>query len=291
MVFDGGSGQPITSKLIVASIPAIPNPRVLVEFGTGQQTPITNVSAATYSQQQQALFGIWDWNFSGSTGWNAKMSTQYAAMPTSTTAVAGTGALVQQTITSYSSSTDYRTVSANPICWAGTITAGCSTNTNYGWYLSLPTGYANPNDVDLPTAVQNTAAPTPAVYEQVIYNPVLVDGAFVVNTTIPPTGSLTTCSTTAAGGWTMGIDPSSGGALSTSFFNSTSTNTSVSGLGTGATGSASAINSGGKFYLLVQTPPAPANCTANCPVGGPTTLQVTPPPGTGGDRITWIERR
>jgi type IV pilus assembly protein PilY1 len=288
-IYTTSSGQPITSKLIVASVPATPNARVLVEFGTGQQVPFTTTSAATYSQQQQYLYGVWDWNM---TGWNAKLSTQYATMPVSTGAVSGITKLVQQTITSYSGTTDYRTLSSNTICWAGITTTGCSTNNNYGWYLALTTGYANSADVNLPSATQSTTKPTPAVYEQVIYSPVLADGAFVVNTTIPATGSLATCSTTAAGGWTMGIDPASGGSIP--FFSSSNisntTTSNISGLGLSASGSVSTVNSGNNVYVLLQTPP-PANCTANCSGNGITVKQVIPNAATGGNRLTWIQRR
>ena len=59
-------GQPITTQLVVAA--GSPSPgtqrQVMVLFGTGQKTGITNTSAATYAGGTQALYGVWDWNLS-----------------------------------------------------------------------------------------------------------------------------------------------------------------------------------------------------------------------------------
>src|ERR1022692_1996968 len=100
----GGQLQPITTKLVVASVMSTAaNPRVLVEFGTGQQTVFTNTAPATYSTSQQYLIGVWDWNMSA---WNSTTSSvKYDTLPGTTTPVApssalsGLGQLQQQTIT------------------------------------------------------------------------------------------------------------------------------------------------------------------------------------------------
>ena len=44
------------------------------------------------------------------------------------------------------------------------------------------------------------------------------DGAFIVNTTIPSTSNLATCASSGAGGWTMAINPATGGSFTGSFF-------------------------------------------------------------------------
>jgi type IV pilus assembly protein PilY1 len=286
-IFTTGSGQPITSKVIVALVPSTPSTRVMVEFGTGQQTQFSNTAGVTYSSTQQYLYGVWDWNL---TAWNANNSTQFGALPSSgfpaPSALAGTTFLVPQTITSSSSTTDYRTVSSNPICWADT--AACSGSRQYGWYLALASGYETGNansgsvDVNLPTATPSASAPSVPVYEQVIYNPVLAAGAFIVNTTIPSTNSLANCNPTSAGGWTMAIDPATGGAFTKSFFNSTTTNTTqvVNGIALNGTGTPSLVTSGNSTYLVTQTV-----------AGNGAIVPVTPPAGTSGKRLTWTEKR
>jgi type IV pilus assembly protein PilY1 len=120
------------------------------------------------------------------------------------------------------------------------------------------------------------------VYEQEIYNPLLSDGAFIVNTTIPPTNSLASCTATTAGGWTMAINPATGGAFTTAFFNSTTTNTSLvtNGLALSGTGTPSLVTSGSKTFLVTQTV-----------AGTGAVTQVNPPAGTSGKRLSWIERR
>src|ERR1019366_10441010 len=93
---------------------------------------------------------------------------------------------------------------------------GCTSTPQYGWYMLLDYGHANPTDVNLPSKTSNIANPT--VYEQVVYNPTLVGDAFIVNTTIPPSAALTMCFSTIAGGYTMAINPATGGAFPQSVF-------------------------------------------------------------------------
>jgi type IV pilus assembly protein PilY1 len=292
-LFTTPTGQPITSKLLVTSIVSSPQRRILVEFGTGRQVPQTTTSAALYSTSQQALYGIWDWNLST---WNANSTVQYAAL-SPTVAVNGTLApssistsnLQLQTFASVSSGgVDYRTVSNTPICWAGTLATGsCTTSAQYGWYLQLGSGYANAADVNLPTA--SAAAGVPLVYEQAIYNPTLVGNAFIVNTTIPPASALLSCFSTVAGGFTMAVNPATGGATTQSVFshNGQFTNLSggiVGGLGQSGTGSVLIVTSGTgaalRNYLATQTVS-----------GTPVAEQVNLPNSLSSIRLTWVERR
>ena len=105
----------------MASILTSPYPRVLVEFGTGQQVPLSNTAAASYSGTQQYLYGVWDWNM---VAWNAKSSTTYASL-TSSPGTLGIWNLQAQSITNKSSGgVDYRAVTNTAICWEGTT--GCS---------------------------------------------------------------------------------------------------------------------------------------------------------------------
>ncbi len=77
-MFTTPGGQPITTKVTVASTPNSTGAnRVIVSFGTGQRTPQTNTSASTYSSGQQSIYGIWDWNMAA---WDAASTTQYASI-------------------------------------------------------------------------------------------------------------------------------------------------------------------------------------------------------------------
>jgi type IV pilus assembly protein PilY1 len=133
------------------------------------------------------------------------------------------------------------------ICWTG----GCTGQTarQFGWYLNLP-----------------------GSQEQIIFSPVLDAGAFIVNTTIPPATSAIMCLSTAASGYTMAINPATGGSFNNSFFsfldtagklnflnvNSSGTNIPVSGIALGGTGSASIVVSGTQDYLITRRSPASA---------------------------------
>jgi type IV pilus assembly protein PilY1 len=303
----GGSSQPITTSVIVASVASTPSPRILVEFGTGQQTPFTNNSAATFSTSQQYLIGVWDWNMAS---WNSQSSLQLASLatgsisaPSSSTcptgaiaAVCGLTQLQAQTFSTFDatgaassqSSTSatngyYRTVTNSTVCWGGTT--GCTgASAMYGWYLALTSGYANINDPSFPTTA--TTINAQQVYEQVVFNPTLQLGAFIVNTTIPPTTNLAQCTSTLPGGWTIAIDPSTGGAFTNSVFANANHNflnigsQAVSGIALSGTGSPSIVTAGVNTYVVNQT------------TNGTGTIQQTNLPGANsGKRVTWIEKR
>jgi type IV pilus assembly protein PilY1 len=124
------------------------------------------------------------------------------------------------------------------------------------------------------------------VYEQTIFSPTLADGALLVNTTIAPTTSLRACQSTAAGGWTMAIDPATGGAFPASFFGDANhnfqniNNQIVSGMALGGTGSVSVVANGPQAYMLTQT------------TNGTGAIEAINPQGTlVGTRLTWTEKR
>ena len=314
------SSQPITSKISVVSVNSAPNQRVMLEFGTGREVPLTNTSAASYQQSQQSLYGIWDWNLAT---WNGASSVQYAALPyggvaAPTAALSAGGSTTPTNLTAQSMSTvtyggvDYRTVTSNAVCFAGV--SGCSP-ASYGWYLPLVIGHANTDDVNQPNS---TYPNNPMVYEQVIYNPVVVGDTFIVNTVIPSAASLTNCLSVSAGGFTMAINPLTGGAFTNSVFVPPASaappaGSVFNGMGMSGTGT----------VLLVTTnkpqapctgaacPPAPPQCTGptctNPPppcspgtnnyvvtqtVGGsPTTAQANLQCNMNASRLTWIQRR
>jgi type IV pilus assembly protein PilY1 len=314
----GSTSIPITTEVLVAAVAGAGsvNPRILIEFGTGEQTAFTNNTAATYATAQQYLVGVWDWNLSGDStsstpvagAWNTISNTKYASLPTSATsapgALSGFTSLEQQTIssttynaafgTSVTNCTGsacatndyYRTISANTICWAGG-SGTCSTGqsaTQYGWYVGLTSGY--PDAVDPSGLLPSTTTNAALIYEQVIFNPTLQDGTFLVNTTIPPTTSLAQCASTAAGGWTLAVNPATGGAFTNSFFGASNhtflnvNNLPISGIALSGTGTPAVVVGGTSTYLVSQTTS-----------GTGAIVQINPPGGSQGSRLTWIQRR
>lgn len=281
-------GQPITTQVSVLAVNLTGNnQRLLLEFGTGQQIAQSNASAATYSTAQQSIYGIWDWNLAA---WNAKTATAYAVLPfggfaAPTGAVSASQLQLQAYSDVSSTGVDYRTFATNnAICWAGNT--GCTTTAKgqFGWYLNLDYGTSNASDVNsLPGSVKTA----PVVYEQVIYSPVLVGDALLVNTTIPPAASYTTCFAATAGGYTMAINPSTGAAFpKTVFGNKTTTAFNYSAVALSGTGTP----------LVVSTR---VNCTVNCNdflvtqtvSGAPTATAVSLPTNIQGTRLTWIQKR
>ncbi|MDE2566234.1 MAG: pilus assembly protein PilY, partial [Burkholderiales bacterium] len=259
-------GAPITTKVAVASVPGI-GPQgqvgVVVAFGTGRQRPQTLSSAPAFETAGQSLYGVWDWNMAG---WNAVAgaASQYASLAgpqsvstanlltqTVTATVAGSGAI-----------SGYRTVSSANVCWKGS-TACASGNNQFGWQLALP-----------------------ASQEQVIYNPVIAYGMFIVNTTIPTVNNALSCNNQPASGYTMAVTMGSGGSASSSFFADPNNNFVtlnggiVSGIGLSATGSPSIVTARQKPYLVQQT------------VGGTGVVtQINPAANGTGTRVTWIQLR
>ena len=57
---------------------------MLIEFGTGERTQITNVGPVPYVSGTQSLYGVWDWNM---TEWNTlSPGSVYASLAASTAA-------------------------------------------------------------------------------------------------------------------------------------------------------------------------------------------------------------
>jgi type IV pilus assembly protein PilY1 len=295
----GSASIPITTKVVVASIASGANPRVLVEFGTGRQTQFGNNTPASYATSQQYLIGIWDWNLSN---WNSMSHSQYASLsaPSAPSAISGglsgntvlqsqsvlhtydTSDALSSTSVQIGTAYFYETISNNTISWADTSTTSTK---QFGWYLGLSSGYGNPKDTNGLQASSTIPSAT-QIYEQVIFNPTLQDGAFLVNTTIPPTTLLALCSSTLAGGWTMAINPATGGAFTNSFFGTANHQFlsigggSVSGIALSGTGSPSVVMAGTNTYLVTQTTS-----------GSGAISPINPPAGSKGSRLTWIEKR
>jgi type IV pilus assembly protein PilY1 len=281
------SPQPITTQLVVVSTTepsASTNvPYIMVEFGTGSVVPQSVTSSASYADGPQTLYGIWDWNM----GTAGTPGSGYAGLMTgapTATAPITQSTLQPQTVTSSTVATGsssilgYRTVSENVVCLVGmtcgTVNSSGQTvsaaGTDFGWYLTLP-GY---NGVPWVGGSNQT--------EQIIYNPIESEGAFIVNTTIPANNSPLTCSVVTASGWTMALDPATGGGFTNkSFFDDTTGNVvsgSISGIALNAVGSPSVVTANGKPYLVNQT----VNSV-------PTVNQINPPGPSVGARLTWLQ--
>jgi type IV pilus assembly protein PilY1 len=264
-LFSTPNSQPITTKPVVAIVPAKSgNPRVIVSFGTGNKIPQTTSSAALYAGGTQSLYGVWDWDM---TDWNAKAGASAQMNALAGPVTLSTSNLQVQTVSVISAATSLRTVSSTAICWQGSSDCG-SNNSRYGWYLNLPTSS-----------------------EQVIYSPVLYQGALIVNTTIPANNTPLNCASELDSGWTMAISIASGGSFAQSFFADSTgkfvnyTGTVVSGMQLAAVGSPSVVTAGpsggSQFpYLVNQTS-----------AGTGDVRRINPPGGTVGARITWQQIR
>ncbi len=281
--------SPITTRLQVGTLKAFGSQttstgvilsnapeRVVINFGTGQQIPQTLTAAAAYANGPQYLYGIWDWDFGAGSplpvgSWNALSPNQQAvALAGPQTIVApGTGTNLQvqtmstSTIGTGSAATTVRTMTQNPVCWKGdTACGGGASQTAFGWYVQLP-----------------------GVNEQVIFDPTYSpDGEFVVSTFIPAVNSVLSCKVVTATGFSMGLDPTTGGGSSTPFFNVGGS--SFDGVQLNGTGTPSFLSSGqasdsNAEFMLTQT----SSGTPAAP------QQVNRTAIVSGQRLNWIQRR
>jgi type IV pilus assembly protein PilY1 len=190
-LFSTPSGQPITTQVILAigPTPAGGN-TLLVSFGTGQRTQFTNAAPVAYQSGTQSLYGVWDWNMSS---WNGKSTTQYASLnapPATGIAAPYTlkqANLLQQTFVLNADNVTRDVSSSTPICWAG---SSCTTSSQFGWYLNLV-----------------------GAQEQIVFNPELLQGVFLVNSSIPANNQALGCSTNLDTGFTYALSIASGTAV------------------------------------------------------------------------------
>ncbi len=255
-LFSTPSGQAIATQVTVSSVtPATGgNPRLIVNFGTGIQTPGYLLNADTYAATSQDFYGVWDWNM---TTWNAFNSTQYLAL---TAADGPGGALAKANLAAGSINAATGAISNNQVCWSGSSTCS-SGNTQYGWYMDMG----------------STTSNSTTVYEQLIYNPIVKDGALIMDTYIPANNSVLTCTSNASQGYTYALDPSTGSGLP-GFFSGNPQDTLGYRANLNATGSASVLSVAGQPYLITKD----ANSTVT-----PTLIH----PGSAGNRINWVQLR
>jgi len=263
-LFSAGSTHPITSALVVAVVNGnAPGTQVMIAFGTGQKTPLTNTSAASYASATQNLYAFWDWNM---TAWNALSPvSQYATLTAGATGLGSADTLTSSNLTQQTlalQSTGIVDLTAQTICWKGT--AACSSgDTSFGWYAAMP-----------------------STGEQVIYNPQLVGGAFNVNTIVPAANSLLSCTTLSDTGYTYLIQLATGGVATPAtgnvsvFINTTTynANTGTTTTTTNTDSQAAAVQAnltGTSMQMTTSTNAASSSITSagtgsstSCPLGG-----------------------
>ena len=265
LIYSTGSGTPITTRVAVASVPVASapfKPKLMVAFGSGQKQPFTLTSAETYAPSTQALYGIWDWNL---VAWNLKNSgTNYDVLTIPPTSPSPTLQAQVITTTSPANANAYRTIdNTSPVCWYGSSACTSAPNTAIGWRDALP-----------------------GTLEQVVYNPVVAYGEFIVNTTIPtPTATAQTCDSDTPSGFTMAVLMANGGSSSTPFLPAQGNNfgtPNVVGVSVGGVGTGTIVTTSGGV---------PSTAIVQQTVKGtPSTTLLNPSGGTG-TRMNWIKVR
>ena len=254
------SGQPISTKPVVAIVPAnTGNSRVMVDFGTGYRSPQTTTAAATYATGTQSLYGIWDWDMAN---WNSRAASTSLKASLAGPVTVTAANLQAQTISTINGQTIYRTVTSNPVCWSGSTDCSANNNKN-GWAINFP-----------------------ATSEQLVYSPVLYQGALTLSSTIPANNTPLNCATNSDAAGVLAISPSSGGAFAQSSFSDTNGNfvsyggSVVSGVLTSGVGSPSFVTASNSTFLLQQTV-----------TGTGLVLKYNPLGGNTGARVTWQQIR
>ena len=263
-----GQIQRITTQpLVVSDLVAGAGQALLIEFGTGQRTQITNAASESFLNGTQTLYGVWDWNLSA---WNAlSQSTQYATVASSATGLAspftlGFANLTAQTLTPLSNGTVNGTNAT--VCWAGT--ASCTTgNTSFGWYATLP-----------------------GSSEQIIFNPVFFQGAMLVNSTIPAVNTATSCTINTDTGFTYALNVANGGVFNNAFPTFTNPTTNISTPVSNPTAAGVETNATGSVYV-VNTVEGKSNIVYQTVSGTPGSQQVILPSTVAAKRLTWVELR
>src|SRR5204863_1253704 len=269
-LFKTPAGQPITTAIVAAS--GAPSSgmqqSLMLLFGTGQKTALTNTNPALYATGTQALYGVWDRNLSvpdggalgpgagNPAGWNGLSSVQYASITHTNTGLASpytlTPANLQAQTATVNATTQNRDIANNAtICWAALST--CSSNKQFGWYINLP-----------------------GAREQIIYGAELVSQALTVNSIVPATNTPTSCGNPSDTGFTYVLSAMTGAAFNQVFLppsqaanvavntNPRYTDTNAIAILTNATGSPFVTsNAAGTHFLVYETNQVQSGAGAN----------------------------
>jgi type IV pilus assembly protein PilY1 len=269
-ISSAGQIQRITTQPLVVSNPVPGSGQLLlIEFGTGQRTQITNAASESFLNGTQALYGVWDWNLST---WNTlSPGNQYATVASSATGhsspfTLGVGNLTAQTLTPLTNGTVNGT--NVPICWAGS-TACTTGNTSFGWYANLP-----------------------GSSEQIIFSPVFFQGAMLVNSTIPAVNAATSCTINTDTGFTYSLNVANGGVFNNAFpaFTFTNPTTNISTVVSNPTAAGIETNATGSVYV-VKTVEGQTNIVFQTVQGTPGAQPINVQTNAVAKRLTWVERR
>jgi type IV pilus assembly protein PilY1 len=280
-LFTAQSGQPITTQVLVISAIVAGGPHLLIEFGTGQLTQITNLGPEQFAGATQSLYGVWDWNMSA---WNALAPAQaYSSLQTTPTNTTG----LSSPYTLTSSNLQAQTLTPVPatgvvdgtnvaVCWQGSTATCSSPNTQFGWFANLPGG--------APNAV-------PGAAEQIVFNPVYFQGGILVNSTVPAANVATSCSNNQDIDFTYVLNVVNGGVFPNTFpidplNGSTLTDPSGAGVETNASGSVSIVTGANSGAKRPKT-----NLVYSKKDGGKGSIWINIPSNTQAKRLTWIEKR
>jgi type IV pilus assembly protein PilY1 len=171
--------------------------------------------------------------------------------------------LQQQTFSSSSTSTGNIDGTNNPVCWQGMALCNApATNNAYGWYVDLP-----------------TSSGLPGISEQIVFNPVFFQGAFIVNSTVPANNVPTSCAVLQDSGFTYAISATTGGIFQGVF--PLYRDLMLSGVATSATGTP----------YVVSTVEGITNIVYQTVSGTPGAQELHVPANTKAKRETWIELR
>jgi type IV pilus assembly protein PilY1 len=272
-LFTTKSGQPITTKVqpVVLTVPKSTKPQVMIEFGTGQKTVLTNTAPNSFVSGTQSLYGIWDWNFSS---WNSQSSTKYRSLNATSLATGLSGALTvaysnlqSQTLTASSASAGNIDGTNNAVCWKGLTICTPSSDDRFGWYQDLP-----------------TASGVGGISEQVVYNPTFFQGGLIINTTVPVNNVPTSCAVLQDTGFTYVVSAATGGAFTSVFPAYSGSN--LAGIATSATGTPYVVTTvENTINIVYQT-------VSGTP--GAKLLGLPPNPSPSGGarkRVSWVELR
>lgn len=263
-------GPPITTQIMATPVSdGAGGRRLMLNFGSGRILPQTLSSGAVPDPRGQALFGVWDWDMAswnqhGSPGFLSQSAYDSYLVPRQTLRPADLRLQTISTNTQYVQGAIHglRTITQDAICWrGGRVCPGLGSNNQFGW-----------------------RAPLPGRLEQVVYNPVMQDGVFLVSTVIP--APALSCSATApAAGFTMALTPDQGIAPEISYFHDAvgadPALGQVAGIGLSAVGTPSHVTADGVRYMVTQTSS-----------GEPILTRVNPPAITlKVKRLTWLRMR
>jgi type IV pilus assembly protein PilY1 len=233
----------------------------------------------------QSIYGIWDANMAA---WNAKVATQFQyASLTSPPAIkpGASGNLLQHVMTTTALGTR-TTDTSSVVCWSGTTACASTTNNQMGWELDL--------------SLVPASGSTPAVAEQVLFNPLVAGHFFNTNTDIPVVAQALTCDKSSETAYSFGLSMATGGAGvglagvkttdstgATNFTYFVGYAVGTIGVATQATGTSSAVTaSDGSNWLVFQKGGGG---------GGGGTANVNLPGGTvtsaPGERLNWTKMR